>query len=98
MKKIKDEGYVDLDKEVVLRKDGTRLTEAEAEKLGRKIADRAHAKRAKAGRPSLSGKPAKSPQLGVRVPAATRAKLERRAAREGKNVSDVVRDAIERYI
>lgn len=44
--KIEDEGYIDLDKEVVIRKDGTRLTEADAEQLGREAAERARARRA----------------------------------------------------
>lgn len=98
IKDIKDEGYIDLDKEVVLRKDGTRLTEAEAEKLGQEIADRAHAKRAKAGRPSLTGKATRSPQIGVRVTPEIRNELEKRAASEGKKVSQVVREAIENYV
>lgn len=86
---IKD---VDLDKEVVHREDGTRITEADAEKQGTIIA------RAGRGRPSLSGKATHSPQIGLRVSPPVLARLEMRAKSEGKTVSQIAREAIEHYV
>ena len=85
---------VDLDREVVLDGRGRRITNASAEaatadalaKVGR-------------GRPSLSGEPGSgSPQVTFRLPAKLRAKVERRAAAEGKKVSELAREALERYL
>lgn len=95
--KIKDEGYIDLDREVIIRKDGTRLTEADAEQLAKESHERI-TKRVKAGRPSLSGRSVESPQLGLRITPSQRTKLQARAKREGKKVSDIVRDAIDNYV
>ena len=90
MGKYVDAGNVDLDKEVVRRKDGTRITEARARKQGERIARR--------GRPSLTGKAERSPQIGVRVSPALSKRLKARAAKEGKPQSEVVREALERYV
>ena len=96
-KKYIDAGDINLDEEVFLLKDGTRLTEAEADLIGREMSDEA-AKARRAGRPSLTGGTSHSPHVSTRVPEATRARLETRAASEGKRISDIVREAIERYV
>jgi len=85
-----DAGSVDLDKEVVRRKDGSRITEAEAAEQGDRIARR--------GRPSLTGKAAKSPQIGIRLSPDLNERLRARAQRENKRASEVVRDALEQYV
>jgi hypothetical protein len=85
-----DAGNVDLDKEVVRRKDGLRITEADAAEQGEQIARR--------GRPSLTGKAARSPQIGVRLTPELNKRLKARARREGKLPSEVVRDALESYV
>jgi len=85
-----DAGSVDLDKEVVRRKDGSRIPEAEAAEQGDRIARR--------GRPSLTGKAAKSPQIGIRLPPDLNDRLKARAQRENKRASEVVRDALEHYV
>lgn len=93
MVKYEDAGDTDLDEEVVYRKDGTRLDEAAAEKLGEEIAARG-----RSGRPSLSGRAKHSPQVGVRLSDDVHAALTERASTEGKRVSDIVREAIESYL
>jgi len=84
-------GEVDLDKEVVLRSDGTRWTEADAWKESEAI------RRSVPGKPSLSGR-GTSPQIGVRLPAELRQRLSERATRDGRRESELVREAIERYL
>lgn len=49
------------------------------------------------GRPSLS-RTGDSPQVRFRLPAATRAEAEALAAREGKTLSPLARDAVEAYL
>lgn len=51
-----------------------------------------------AGRPSLTAPGTRSPMLGFRVPASLRAAAERRARREGRNLSELAREALERYL
>ncbi len=50
------------------------------------------------GRPSLTGNKAPSPQVTFRVTPELRAKAAAEAARQGRRVSDVARDALERYL
>ena len=90
MGKYVDTGDVDLDKEEVRRKDGSRITEADAAEQGERIARR--------GRPSLTGKAETSPQIGVRLSPDLNKRLRDRASREGKKPSEVVREALEQYI
>lgn len=52
---------------------------------------------ARVGRPSLS-QAGDSPQVRFRLPAATRAEAEALAAREGKTLSQLARDAVEAYL
>jgi hypothetical protein len=50
------------------------------------------------GRPSLSGSRRHSPQVTFRVPDRLRARADEVAAREGKTVSQLAREALERYL
>jgi hypothetical protein len=52
---------------------------------------------ARLGRPSLSVS-GDSPQVRFRVPAATRAEAAALAAREGKTLSELAREALEAYL
>ncbi len=90
MGKYVDAGDVDLDKEDVRRKDGSRITEADTAEQGKRIARR--------GRPSLTGKAETSPQIGVRLSPDLNKRLRDRASREGKKPSEVVREALEQYV
>ena len=51
-----------------------------------------------AGRPSLSGHSGHSSRLGLRVDDDTYESIKRLAETQHRNVSDVVRDAIHRYL
>ena len=86
-------GFVDLDKEPLIL-GGREYDEAAAEQL----AYDALAKAGLGGRPSLTGRPQHSPQIGLRVTPAVRDKLRTRAEQEHKSVSDVIRDAINQYV
>jgi Ribbon-helix-helix protein, copG family len=82
---------IDLDRDDIRLADGTRLTP----QVASQIADNA---RRAAGRPSLSGPGQHSPQVSARVPAELRAAAERQARREGKSVSQLIRELLERYL
>src|SRR3954452_14220601 len=82
---------VDLDQEDARLADGTRLTAQAAEE----IVERAHRT---AGRPSLSGEAQHSPQIAFRVPQRLREKAAEVAAKEGKTVSELAREALEERI
>ena len=82
---------IDLDEEDVRLADGTRLTPNAAEE----IVERA---RRAAGRPSLSGESRHSPQIAFRVPRKLRDRAARVAAKEGKTVSELAREALEQRI
>ncbi|MGH3545905.1 MAG: hypothetical protein ACRDPW_08265 [Mycobacteriales bacterium] len=49
------------------------------------------------GRPSLSGKET-SPQVTIRIPTQLRVKADQRAHHEGRTVSALAREALERYL
>lgn len=68
---------------------GERLTEQRADE---------YADRAQAGRPSLTAPGKRSPSLNLRVPTATRTRLDKVAAEQGRRPSDVARDALEEYL
>jgi hypothetical protein len=70
---------VDLDREDVRLADGTRLTPAIAEEM----ADSA-LREVRAGRPSLTGRGGRSPQVSFRLPPSMRDAAEQQARREGK--------------
>lgn len=84
---------VDLARKVVRDSRGRRITQ---EYVERAVAD-VHARIGR-GRPSLTGQAARSPQVTFRLPSDLRAKAEARAKREGKRVSEVAREALERYL
>jgi len=50
------------------------------------------------GRPSLSGNNAESPQITFRLPPELRAQVEVLATQEGRRMSDIARDALQRYL
>ena len=82
-----------------ITKGGTTLTDEKVQRL----ADEAEAgydlsKARRVGRPSLDGGQKHSPHVSFRAPAELRAKAEVRAAREGKTVSQLAREAFEQYL
>ena len=54
--------------------------------------------RRRAGRPSLSGSPGHSTRLGVRLDEDTYQSIRRLAQHQHRKISDVVREAINRYL
>lgn len=82
---------VDLDLEEIRLADGTRLTDEVAEEIVDQV-------RRSAGRPSLSGNAAVSPQIAFRVAPAVRARAAEVATREGKTVSQLAREALEERV
>ena len=87
-------GDVDLDVEVVLDKEGERITEARA----REMAEEALRAAGLRGRPSLSGERRTSPKISFRVPQRLAKRAEKVAAEEGKSLSQLGREALERYL
>lgn len=79
---------VDLDRDDVRLADGTRLTEGVAAGIVEQV-------RRSSGRPSLSGQPAASPQIAFRVTPDVRQRAAEVAAREGKTISQLAREALE---
>lgn len=90
---VVDRGDIDLDAEEIYLADGTRLTEARAGELAAEALQRAGR-----GRPSLTAPGQRSPQLRVSVPTELRDRLQSRAEREHTSVSQLTREAIERYL
>jgi hypothetical protein len=82
---------VDLDKEVVLDGDGRRITEARVQEIVEEV-------RHKVGRPSLSGPSEHSPHMSFRVPHELAKRAETVAAREGKSLSQLGREALAQYL
>ncbi len=79
---------VDLDAEDVRLSDGNRLTEQQAAEIVDEV-------RRRGGRPSLTGEAAMSPRIAFRVTAAERDRAAEIAAREGKTISQLAREALE---
>ncbi|MGH7639821.1 MAG: ribbon-helix-helix protein, CopG family [Candidatus Dormibacteria bacterium] len=79
---------VDLEREDIRLADGTRLTPELVEAIVEEV-------RRGGGRPSLSGAPARSPQIAFRVPPEIRDRAAQVAADEGKTVSQYAREALE---
>jgi hypothetical protein len=88
-----DGGDIDLDTEEVYLDDGTRLTEARVEQLAEEVRQEAGR-----GRPSLTGPGQRSPQLRLSVPAELQQRLKIRAEREHTSISQLAREALERYL
>ena len=83
---------VDLNKTVILDKQGNRLTNARAEKISQQIIKQA------TGRPSLTGPKKVSPEVKARVPQKLKVRLEREAKRRGETASVLIREALESYL
>jgi predicted HicB family RNase H-like nuclease len=82
---------VDLDEEDVRLADGTRLTDQRAEQLAEEV-------RRRGGRPSLTGDAAASPRIAFRVAPGVRDRAAEIAAREGKTISQLAREALEERV
>ncbi|RIQ13243.1 ribbon-helix-helix domain-containing protein [Jiangella rhizosphaerae] len=93
MAKYIDGGDIDLDEEVVLDSRGNRITEAIAEEMAE------HALKRGRGRPALTpGARGHSPEVRARVPEELRDRLVAQASREHRKPSELIRDALERYL
>ncbi|MCW2902796.1 MAG: hypothetical protein JWO67_5061 [Streptosporangiaceae bacterium] len=79
---------VDLDQEDVRLADGTRLTESRAAEITEEV-------RRRSGRPSLTGEAVISPRIVFRVTPSIRDAAAALAAREGKTISQLAREALE---
>lgn len=90
---VTDGGSIDLDVDEVRLADGSRLTEAGAHRLAELVL-RASGR----GRPSLTSPGERSPQLRLSVPEQLRDGLRARAEAEHRSVSELAREAIERYL
>ena len=88
-----DGGEIDLDSEDVRFADGTRLTEARAEALADEVL-----RSVGRGRPSLTAPGERSPQLRLSLPADLHRRLKIRAESEHRSVSELAREALERYL
>jgi hypothetical protein len=84
---------------VPLSKSGVPLTDELIEKLvaeAERGYDLSRARRV--GRPSLGRAGGLSPRVNVRISPTLHARANRRAKREGKTLSEVAREALERYV
>jgi|688.fasta_scaffold1231592_1 hypothetical protein len=87
--------YLDLEKEVILDSEGRRIDQAYVDS----VVEAAHALLdQRAGRPSLTGKAAHSPQVTFRIPPELKDQAERTAKERGTTVSKLAREAFERYL
>lgn len=84
---------IDVEREVVRDREGRRITDDYIQRA----VDATHRQLGR-GRPSLSGRGTKSPQVTFRLPPELRADAERLAQQEGKRVSEVARAALEEYL
>ncbi len=84
---------VDLDAEDVRDRQGRRITTEYAERASEEALQVA-----RPGRPPLGATGQASPRVSFRVPEQTRRRAEHRARAEGRSVSDVAREALERYL
>lgn len=86
-------------REVVI-KGGRRLSAADIERLATSLEQDLDVKSwaPRSGRPSLGGSPGvHSPRIAVRVPEDLHRRAAARAASEGRSISAVVRELLERY-
>jgi hypothetical protein len=84
---------VDLTAEDVRDSKGRRITEEYVERAAAEALTSVGR-----GRPSLTGAKAPSPQVTFRVTPELRTKVAAEAARQGRRISDVAREALERYL
>ena len=82
---------VDLDRDDIRLADGSRLTQEVADSVVEQA-------RRVAGRPSLSGNAEASPQIAFRVAPDVRDRAAQVAAREGKTISQLAREALEERV
>jgi hypothetical protein len=83
---------IDLETEVVLLADGSRLTNDLAEQIACDAIARHR------GRPSITGASKHTPRVTLRVPERTRHALEEIASRQGRRLADVGREALDEYV
>jgi hypothetical protein len=96
-----EEPDVDLDREDVRDRHGHRVTQDYVERALADILDEdlpVQPSEVRRGRPSLSGHGAHSPQVTFRLPAQLHRDAVDAAEREGKTVSALAREAVERYL
>ncbi len=81
-------------------KDGTELTDEVADKLAEEFEheDVDLSKWHRVGRKSLAGGDGRSPRINLRLTNELHARAIARAEQEGKTVSEVAREALERYV
>ena len=84
--------YVDLDNEMILDKNGNRVTSAYVERILKQDIG------VIIGRPSLTGPKIHSPEIKARVPKKLKVALEREAKRRGATSSSIIRAALEKYL
>ena len=83
---------VDLNREVILLKNGKRLTNALAAKMAEEAVKQA------VGRPSLTAESVESPQIKARVPVKLKKALDKEAKRRGETSSAIIREALEKFL
>ena len=86
---------VDLEGEIILDNEGKRLTPVRVQEMV-EAARQEYERRA--GRPSLTGSAEQSPHISFRVPKDLAERAEAVAAREGKSLSQLGREALARYL
>lgn len=84
---------IDLDTEVVLDRQGRRITEARSRQIATETLDKVGV-----GRPSLTAPGQRSPEVKARVPEELRSLLHETARREHISTSALIRKAIEQYL
>lgn len=83
----------DLDTEDIRDRQGRRITVEYAEHAAEEALTIA-----RPGRPTLGNPGQHSPRVSFRVPEQIRRRAEQRAAAEGRSVSEIAREALERYL
>jgi hypothetical protein len=83
----------DLAVEDIRDRQGRRITDEYAEQAAEEAL-----RLARPGRPALGAIGQHSPRVSFRVPEQTRRRAEQRAAEEGRSVSEIAREALERYL
>lgn len=84
---------IDLDAEEVYEPDGTRLTEQKAQDIAAETLTEV-----RRGRPALGRGAVHSPQITFRLTKAARDQAAAQAKAEGRTVSELAREALERYL
>jgi predicted HicB family RNase H-like nuclease len=84
---------IDLDEEVVLDRDGQRITEERAQQIADETLDEV-----RRGRPSLTAPGTHSPHVSFRVPEQLHRDAVAAAEARGTSVSALAREALEHYL